>query len=126
MSESIKGFLRKAALDMRGARHMVADDPEACADKICWDCQQAVEKWLKAALMSRDQNYTKTHDLLSLLAALSVIDPAWAQFRSDCAMLTPHLSLRYIGEADEDSAIDALRAAEAIGEFTATWIGPES
>ena len=60
-------WLIRAEQDIRTAENNIKDDPEFLADAICYACQQAVEKVLKAYLLFNGQSSPNTHDLRYLL-----------------------------------------------------------
>ncbi len=59
---TIKGWLTKAANDLRGAQIDLEAEPPLIEDAL-FHCQQAVEKALKAFLTAHDTPFKKTHDL---------------------------------------------------------------
>lgn len=66
LQEILKQWLLKAANDLKNARIVIQnDDPPT--DTIIYHCQQALEKYLKAYLTSRQIEFPRTHDLERLL-----------------------------------------------------------
>ncbi|KUK30281.1 MAG: HEPN domain protein [Methanosarcinales archeaon 56_1174] len=65
-----KGYIlrwfKKAESDLKVAEHMLEVE-EPPTDAICFHCQQAVEKYFKAYLTSKNIRVKKTHDLEALL-----------------------------------------------------------
>jgi HEPN domain-containing protein len=57
-----RGWLRRAAADLRGADIDLVADPPLIGDAV-FHCQQAAEKALKAFLAWHDLPFRKTHDL---------------------------------------------------------------
>ena len=55
---------------------------------VCFQCQQSVEKYLKAYLIKLDIKIIKTHDIEHLLNMLSEFDPNVGKFQ----VLTNHFS----------------------------------
>ncbi len=112
-----------------------ADDPQAWlakarADILCidnnlaaaqvpWDAlafhaQQAVEKALKARLVSRKADLPRTHDLGLLLERCTAAGAAMPHLEADCDLLTPYaVGLRYPGAGPDISEAEG-RAAVAI------------
>ena len=94
------------------------------AKRIPWEvvafhAQQAAEKMLKAFLVSREQNVTKTHDLTFLLNQCRGLAPEFEDLGEECRWLTRYaVHFRYAGEemaveeAEARSAIDAARKVE--------------
>jgi len=65
MSEQfLKQWLIKADNDLTVARHELSlPEVDRVTEAICFHCQQAAEKYLKAFLISRNQEIGKTHNL---------------------------------------------------------------
>lgn len=64
--EIILRWLRKAESDLKSAR-ILLDARDVVTDTICFHCQQAIEKYLKAFLTSKNVRFERIHDLLTLL-----------------------------------------------------------
>ena len=77
-NEYIRQWLLKAEEDLLVANTLIAHDFSAKAS-ICFHCQQAAEKYLKAFLIAHDKEFPKTHSIEYLLAACSTIDEAFKQ-----------------------------------------------
>ena len=60
-----RGWLLKAADDLRGAEIDLAAEPPLTGDAL-FHCQQAAEKALKALLAWHDVPFRKTHDLAEI------------------------------------------------------------
>lgn len=95
---AVRGWLSKAANDLRGARIDLDADPPLIEDAL-FHCQQAAEKSLKAFLTSHDTLFKKTHDLDELGRACLELD---ADLR-DSMRLVPTLTVfawefRYPGD----------------------------
>ncbi len=60
--ELIKEWIRKAEHDLGMAELALENKPEYI-DSICFHCQQTVEKYLKAYLVSLDIRFEKKHSL---------------------------------------------------------------
>jgi HEPN domain-containing protein len=76
-AEEVRGWLQKAANDLRGADIDLAALPPLIEDAL-FHCQQAVEKALKGFLAAHDRTFRKTHDLDELGRACEAIDPTLA------------------------------------------------
>lgn len=78
-------WLRIAEKDLGRVSHLLAaQDPEAAGFYL----QQAVEKFLKAFLLSRGWELERSHDLEALLNEALVHAPSLEQFRSVCQKIT--------------------------------------
>lgn len=60
--ELIKNWIKKAKKDLLSAEHELSF-PDAVTESICFHCQQAAEKFLKAYLIFLDISFTKTHEI---------------------------------------------------------------
>lgn len=73
--EYLQGWITKADNDLKVAEHeMDVDTKERVTDAICFHCQQAVEKYLKAYLIFHNVEFGKTHNLEYLLELCSKCD----------------------------------------------------
>ena len=68
-------WIEKAEEDFLSASHLAAAQKLTPHNVICFLCQQAGEKWLKARLCEDDVLFPKTHDLGSLLQQLTRLYP---------------------------------------------------
>ena len=83
-------------------------------DTVCFHCQQAAEKYLKAFLVGKGRIYPITHDLLAILENILSINPDVEQLRDDLALLTPYaVEVRYPDDFFMPSLQDAREAREA-------------
>ena len=83
------------------------------ADQICFLCQQASEKYLKALLEEVGLSIPKTHDLLVLLALAKTHHPSIVSLRRGLTVLTRFaVAPRYPGySASKRQAASAVRWA---------------
>ena len=78
-------WLRIAERNLGRVDHLLnVQDPEAAGFFL----QQAVEKFLKAFLLSRGWELQRIHDLETLLNAALAYDPSLEPFRSACQKIT--------------------------------------
>lgn len=77
-AEAAAILARKAAEDATAARKL-AGDPEVADQIVGFHAQQAIEKWLKAVIASRGEEFEYTHDLRHLIT-LAGIDEGAAPF----------------------------------------------
>ena len=81
-------------------------------DAVCFHCQQAVEKCLKALLAARDEEYPHTHDLRVLCDLAEPLVPALEGFRRSIMSLSRYaVEVRY----DDKDAPQAEQARCAVG-----------
>jgi HEPN domain-containing protein len=71
--ETIKKWILKAENDLKIAKDEILTENPA-TDAICFHAQQFVEKYLKAYLISKDKDISKTHDILFLIKQCLLID----------------------------------------------------
>jgi HEPN domain-containing protein len=89
-------------------------------DACCFHAQQAVEKFLKAYLISRGLPYPFTHNLVKLLRLAAGKDRAFSDFQAGGEELTPYaVELRYDEEfwPSVRAAERACRLAKELAEF---------
>jgi HEPN domain-containing protein len=79
----------KAKNDLLDADNNLAARQVPC-DTVCFHCQQAVEKLLKAVLSAKGVPPPRTHDLLSLLELVLPFAPQVDNTRDCLAILTPY------------------------------------
>ena len=100
---------------MVAAKRLRSGEP-SLNDHICFLCQQAVEKYLKALLQELGLAIQYIHDLERLLNLLLPHDPALRKFRRGCQFLTQFaVDYRYPGaRANSRKAQAAFRWAKRI------------
>ncbi len=91
-------------------------------DTVCFHCQQAAEKFLKAFLVGKGRTYPITHDLLAILENILSINPEAEQLRDALALLTPYaVEVRYPDDFYMPSLQDAREARESANSVK-TWL----
>lgn len=66
----VKLWFKKADSDLKNIENnLKADEPPT--DTICFHAQQAIEKYIKGALIYFGKHITKTHDLVNLLTSIT-------------------------------------------------------
>ena len=70
MKKTTRAWVRKAEADYRSAERLHECKPPD-HDVVCFHCQQAAEKYLKAILEEGGLPIPKTHDVIRLAALLS-------------------------------------------------------
>lgn len=76
IDDYIEKWIIKAVNDLKVAEHELRQsEDEIITDAVCFHCQQAVEKLLKAYLVSKNTDFGKTHNLEFLLESCLKIDP---------------------------------------------------
>lgn len=113
----VRQWIRLGEHDFREAQHALTELQDPAYEIVCFHAQQAVEKYLKAFLCSRNVNFPNTHDL----AKLGNLIPPGAGLNiqiEDLAHLTPYaVGSRYpgvdISETREDADF-AIRTAKRV------------
>lgn len=87
-------------------------------DTVCFHAQQAAEKTLKAFLVFKGWEPSRTHDLVALLAVCAEIEPGLADLEEDCRKLTAYsVGARYpddLFEPDEDDGREMVAATQRV------------
>ena len=121
MKESVIILLRKAENDLKDA-NILYNSKEASAEGICFHCQQAVEKFLKAYLVYNDKEINKTHDISQLLEFCKKIDDDFIELEklNIDDMTNYAVIVRYddIIEPSLEDAKEAIAIAEKVKLFT--------
>lgn len=114
-------WLNIAQDDLRAAEHLTSMRPVPM-EIICFHCQQAVEKALKAALTSYDIDPPRMHDLTELCRLCAEQDEQYGQVEDTCALLTAYgVQTRYppsmeLEQRDVDRALEASKSLVAFVE----------
>jgi HEPN domain-containing protein len=114
--EDVRLWLRKARHDWFAARELSALR-RTVLDTVAFHCQQAVEKTLKAYLVSRAAEFEKTHDLIWLLDRCVAFEPEFDALREVIRPLSAYAVVsRYPGPAEPtraqvDQALSAVAQA---------------
>jgi HEPN domain-containing protein len=107
-------WLDVAKDDLRVAEYLLSLHPVPL-EIVCFHCQQATEKALKAVLTSFDIVPPKTHDLPTLCSLCAEKDSRYQRFEDPCVMLTAYgVQTRYppsmeLAQEDVDQALGASR-----------------
>lgn len=95
--------------------------PEAYLEDLCFQCQQAAEKAIKAVLLHLNQPFPYTHDISKLLAVFEGTGVALPEAVADAFRLTRYaLVTRYPGIAEPVTQED-YELAVSIAEATLRW-----
>lgn len=120
-------WLRRAHNDWSAARTLFT--PPKCAFEIvAFHCQQAVEKTLKAYLISRAVEIEKIHDLGRIVRRCMPLDAAFATLRDDVEPLTQYAVVaRYPGlpVPTAKEVARALEVVERVWTFVTSRLPPE-
>lgn len=119
--EHARLWIEKAKNDLLNADNNLASD-QIPYDTVCFHCQQAAEKLLKAFLVLRESEYPLTHNLFVILEEILKYDPSADDLRESLAILNPYsVEVRYPGDAWMPTIEDAKEARQATQEVL-EWI----
>lgn len=95
-----KEWLDFAAMDLEAAQFLFDMRPVP-VKIICYHCEQAAEKLLKAVLVAADIEPPKTHDLIQLCKKCAELDSAYEVLADACIELSPYgVQVRYPSDLD--------------------------
>lgn len=124
MSEEIelaRQWVAKATNDLLSADNNLKAE-KSPFDVVCFHCQQAAEKLLKAFLVADRRPAPRTHDLLRLLEEVLASSPSAEPLRDQLALLMPYaVEIRYPDEWFEPSVEDAQEARLA-ADRVSDWL----
>lgn len=119
-SEHAKQWIEKARNDLLDADNNLSAQ-KVPYDTVCFHCQQAAEKLLKAFLVARGCEYPLTHNLFVILEKVLEFDPSAESLRETLSLLNPYsVEVRYPGDAwmpTVDDAKEARQAAQKIFDW---------
>ena len=112
-------WLRHARSDLALAR--VERPAEVFLEMLCFHAQQAVEKSIKAVLLTKGIRFPYTHDIAKLISLVKDAEIPWPESLDQAADLTGYASeTRYPGSAEPVSEEDYHQAI-AIAEQILAW-----
>ncbi len=113
LNEIAKQWFQKAKNDLLNADNNFHSE-KIPYDTVCFHCQQAAEKLLKAFLINNNNEIPYTHDLLLLLEHILKIDNSAEELRDYLIILIPYaVEIRYPDDWFMPSPEDALEARNA-------------
>ncbi len=113
--KATKGWVEKAEHDFTSASVLIKLRSKPVYDNVCYHCQQCIEKYLKAFLVSKNQRFPKSHDLIRLLDLAASIDGSLEFVRDIIKPLNDYaVDIRYPGE--EPNRIEAKDALKRVIE----------
>lgn len=113
-----KEWLEFAAMDLDSAQFLLGMRPVP-VEIICYHCEQAAEKLLKAVLVAADVEPPKTHDLIQLCKKCTELDEEYETLADACIELSPYgVQVRYpsnldLNEDDMQCALNMWRRIDA-------------
>jgi HEPN domain-containing protein len=96
-NDLVKAWISKAESDIKNIENNLKyTDEEIPIDTVCFHCQQAVEKYLKAFLVSKEISFPYTHNLGSLVHIAERIDDSFSGIKEQAESLSPFaVEIRY-------------------------------
>ncbi|VAW43376.1 hypothetical protein MNBD_CHLOROFLEXI01-2779 [hydrothermal vent metagenome] len=95
--EYVRMWLGKGNSDLHNAEIILAAQTESPPlDTVCFHCQQAAEKYIKAFLVFHGKQFPFSHNLADLVAICMQVDLAFAAIQRKAETLTPFaVEIRY-------------------------------
>lgn len=114
--EIARQWLAKARNDLLNADNNLNSD-DVPTDTVCFHCQQAAEKLLKAYLAGNGQIYPITHDLFLIMEKILPLNNDAERLRDSLAILMPYaVEIRYPDDWYMPTEEDAREARTAAGQ----------
>jgi len=122
INDEVRKWLIKAINDYKSAQKLLAQPEEdIITDTVCFHCQQAVEKMLKAFLINHDIEFGRTHSIEYLIKLCSTVDKDFERLYKITEGLTEYaVDVRYPEEfyiPSIEEAKEAFFAATKVKEF---------
>jgi len=120
--ELIQNWLRFAGENLMSAKSLFEEE-FAPFHTVCYMCQGAAEKYLKAYLIWQGWSLEKTHDLRNLLKHCLNYDSSFIELSTECSELNEYIvEGRYPGDLPwegigKTQAEEAIEAADKIARF---------
>ncbi|OGP84972.1 MAG: hypothetical protein A2Z08_07915 [Deltaproteobacteria bacterium RBG_16_54_11] len=125
--EIARQWLAKARNDLLNADNNLASKEIPC-DTVCFHCQQAAEKLLKAYLIGNGLVPPLTHDLLLVLEQILPLNKEAEKLRDPLAILMPYaVEIRYPDGwymPTEADAREARKAADQVLKWLENVLSP--
>ncbi|MBI4803304.1 MAG: HEPN domain-containing protein [Elusimicrobia bacterium] len=121
--EEVREWIRKAELDYASAL-ILASGRKAFHEIVCFHCQQAAEKYMKAYLLLKGVRFPKIHDLERLIYLCSRESRSFKQLEDPAGILSVYaVDVRYPGvDASAAEAGEALKAVRTIRRFARKYL----
>ncbi|MBM2813287.1 MAG: hypothetical protein HW421_49 [Ignavibacteria bacterium] len=119
IEEAVRKWLIKADNNIKAASQLF-EVKEIITDAICFHCQQAVEKYMKAYLVSKEIAPDKTHKLEILLTQCMGFEPSFEEIQNVKYLTEYAVELRYPDDfyvPSVEEAREAYEMAEKVKNF---------
>lgn len=95
ISELVKQWLHIADRNLATAKQCL-EDKDVLTDSVCFNCQQATEKYLKAFLTFHQVDFPKTHSMIALINLCATKDISFKEIADEADSLTDYaVEIRY-------------------------------
>jgi len=120
--QAVAEWVKKAEDNYLSALALSRRRKSPIPDVICNQCQQCVEKYLKALLVLHKAYFPKIHDLIQLEDWIARVDSEVRSIHNSLVVLNPYgIDIRYPGfEATIAEAKEAVKAMKEIRKFVRT------
>ena len=108
--EIVSQWVEKAEHDLRNAEHTLTLQEDCPFDTVCYHAQQCAEKYLKAFLISKSQDFPRTHDLRLLLQLALPVSPLELQMAEVTVLNRYAVEARYPGDWEPVTRAEAEEA----------------
>jgi len=127
VNDYVEKWLTKADNDLKTAEHELSFGEEAVFDSVCFHCQQAVEKYLKAYLVTNNVNFGKSHNIEYLIELCVPINEDFKNLATG-DLSSYAVGIRYPGDFYSPSLSEsktALKISQNVRKFILKRITPE-
>ena len=107
-------WVEKAENDFRNAEYVLTLEENCPFDTVSYHCQQCVEKYLKAALLRRNVEFSRTHDLVVLFNLLQKAEPFPLRVEDIQPLNRYAIEARYPGDWEPIDETEARGAFEMV------------
>jgi HEPN domain-containing protein len=95
IDQLVEQWIKIAERDLLTAKQGLEAN-EVITDTACFHCQQAAEKYLKAFLVKNQIEFSKTHNIMSLLNLCATVDKSFKEKLPEADILTDYaVEIRY-------------------------------
>lgn len=118
-------WVQEAEADYKSALDLAKRRKDPIPKRVCWDCQQCAEKYLKAFLVRHSQKFPFRHDLVELNNSCREVDADFQLLVMDLDELNTYgPAFRYPGpNATVQDARSAIKAMKRVREFVRAKLG---
>jgi len=112
--KEVRRWIEKAENDFRNAEYVLTLEENCPFDTVSYHCQQCAEKYLKAALIYRETDFPRTHDLVVLFNLLQKVEPLNLRIQDVQPLNRYSIEARYPGDWEPVDESEARAAFEMV------------